>query len=85
MRLRNIFLAIFCLFAHASPASASKVLQPPDTSSPYAMLNAFEQSALELRDAVLKYQKTRTLQDMRAMAAVAGRIVRLFDLDLAKD
>ena len=49
------------------------------------MLNAFEQSALELRDAVLKYQKTRTLEDMRAMAAVAGRIVRLFDLDLAKD
>ena len=81
MRFRSIFVALCCLFALAGPASASNVLQPPDTSSPHATLRAFETAAFELRDVVLQYQKTRTLKDMRAMASAAGRIVRLFDLE----
>ena len=81
MRFRHLLVAVFCLFALAGPAGASTVLQPPDTSSPHATLRAFEQAAFELRDLVLRYQKARTLKDMRAMAAAAGRIVRLFDLE----
>ncbi|MBX9759831.1 MAG: mechanosensitive ion channel family protein [Beijerinckiaceae bacterium] len=81
MKVKELFLAAFFLFALCGPTSAGTALQPPDTSSPHATLRAFEQAALNLRDVVAKYQETRKFADMRAMVVAAQGIVRLFDLE----
>ena len=81
MPLWRILTAIFCLFAFPHIATASTVLAPPDTSSPYATMRSFDSAVVELRDAFNAYRESRTIRDLRKTLQGAQRITRLFDLD----
>ncbi|MFN3890307.1 MAG: mechanosensitive ion channel family protein [Beijerinckiaceae bacterium] len=80
MRLWRFLFVWLCMWIPVGGVFASTVLDPPDTSSPYTTMVSFERSAVELRDAFIKYQQTRSIRDLRATLNSAQRIRRLFDL-----
>lgn len=81
MGVWRIWLVGLWLALGGATAHASTVLDPPDTSSPFATFTSFETSIVTLRQAFFQYRKTRSPVDLRATLAAAERFRRLFDLE----